>query len=83
MAIRQSVSRSQLLRPSFEMLRLTCSIEATCIPPTRPILQPSRRRVVIELLNCVCVVGGVKVGGMCVDVCRDVCLSMCTNVYQG
>ena len=28
------------------------------MPPARPILQPLRKRVEIELLNCVCVWGG-------------------------
>ena len=54
-AMRQSVSRSQLLRPSVAMQRFTWSMEAICIPPPLPILQPSRRSVVMELLNCVCV----------------------------
>ncbi len=50
-AIIQSVSRSVLPRPNRLMDLLTCSMEATCMPPLCPSLQPSRLRAVTVELN--------------------------------
>ena len=51
-AITESVSRSVADRFNFCRDLFTCNIDARLIPPRCPILQPSRMRVVIELLNC-------------------------------
>ena len=52
MAMMQSVSKSVLASPRVEMERLTCSIEATPMPPLWPSLQPWSSSEQTELLNC-------------------------------